>query len=114
MGLHGERDVVERGEVAEDAGDLERAREAHARARGVAQARDVGAGEADRAGVGPQLAGELADDSVVLPAPFGPMSAWISPVATSRSTPSVATSAAEALGQPCASRAAAQPCRGLA
>src|SRR4051794_25254432 len=34
---------------------------------------------------------EISPISVVLPAPFGPMSAWISPAWTSRPTASVAT-----------------------
>ena len=60
--LHRERDVVERGEFRIDAGDLERARQALARALRRGQRGDVLAGEADRAGVGPQVAGELADE----------------------------------------------------
>src|ERR1700674_519564 len=42
--------------------------------------------------------------SVVLPAPFGPMTAWVSPSCTSRSTPSVALSAPKLLCRPRASR----------
>ena len=38
--------------------------------------------------------------SVDLPAPFGPMMAWISPARTSRSTPLVATTASKALRRP--------------
>src|SRR3970282_2015160 len=60
--LHGEPDVAQRGEVAVYAGDLERAREAAARALRRRQARHVLAREADAAGVGPQVARELADE----------------------------------------------------
>ena len=62
VGLHGQRDVVERAEVAKDAGDLERAGQAALRARGRDRRGDVRAGEADRARVGAQVAGELADE----------------------------------------------------
>src|SRR3546814_18679594 len=41
--------------------------------------------------------------SVVLPAPLGPMRAWISPGRTVRSTPSDACSAPKALCSPCSS-----------
>jgi hypothetical protein len=60
--LHGKRHVVERAEVAIDAGDLERAREALARALRRRQAGDVLAREADVPRVGPQVARELADE----------------------------------------------------
>ena len=60
--LHRERDVVERGEVAVDAGDLERPREAAVRARRRAERGDVFAGEPDVPAVRPQIAGELADE----------------------------------------------------
>src|SRR5436190_8329513 len=42
--------------------------------------------------------------SVVLPAPFGPITACVSPSRTSRSTPSVACSAPNALRNPLTSR----------
>src|SRR5258706_8563397 len=41
---------------------------------------------------------------VVLPAPLGPMTAWVSPSSTSRSTPSVARSATKLLYRPSTSR----------
>ena len=59
--LHRERDVVERGELAEDAGDLERARDAERAPAAPARAANVVAGEADRAGIRAQFAGELPD-----------------------------------------------------
>src|SRR3546814_14069698 len=43
---------------------------------------------------------------VDLPAPLGPISAWISPGSTARSTPSVAFKAPKALCRPCSSRSA--------
>ena len=52
MGLHGERDIVERGEIRQQRGDLERAREPEPRALVGGQAGDVAAGETDRAGSG--------------------------------------------------------------
>ena len=60
--LHGERHVVERREVEEQRGDLERAREPEAgcAARPAAPVMSL-AGEADAAGVGRDLAGQLAD-----------------------------------------------------
>ena len=61
-GEHRQRYVVQRGEVAVDAGDLERAREALLRALRCRQARHVLARETDAAGVGPQVARELADE----------------------------------------------------
>ena len=54
--------LSQRAELGVDAGDLERAREALARAPRRGQRGDVLAGEADRAGVGAQVAGELADE----------------------------------------------------
>src|SRR3989442_5844891 len=61
MRLHGERHVLQRGELGIDAGDLERARQALARALRRRKGGDVLAGEADAAGVGAQISGELAD-----------------------------------------------------
>ena len=60
MGLHGQRHVVEGGELAQHRGDLEGTRqsEPHPGMRG--QARDVAAGEMDGTGVGLEGAGELA------------------------------------------------------
>src|SRR3546814_14917343 len=43
---------------------------------------------------------------VDLPAPLGPISAWISPGSTARSTPSVAFKAPKALCRPCSSSSA--------
>ena len=59
--LHRERHVVERGEIVEQRGDLERAREPELAAPVDRQRGDVVAGEADAAGVRRDLAGELAD-----------------------------------------------------
>src|SRR5262245_21532242 len=42
--------------------------------------------------------------SVVLPAPLGPITAWISPGRTARATPSVATTPPNRLVSPCVSR----------
>ena len=61
MRLHRERDVVERGEIEEQRGDLERAREPELAAAVGRQRGDVVAVETDAAGVGRDLAGELAD-----------------------------------------------------
>ena len=52
---------------------------------------DVGAVEHDPATVGGEARPTSWWTSVVLPAPLGPMSAWISPRSTSSETPSVAT-----------------------
>src|SRR6185312_1521390 len=62
MRLHRERDVVEHREVEKERGDLERAGEPEMAAPPRRQARDVGAGEADAAGIGRQLAAELGDE----------------------------------------------------
>src|SRR3989442_15696999 len=61
MRLHRERHVFEGGELGINAGDLERARQALARALRRREGGDVLAREADAAGVGTQVAGELAD-----------------------------------------------------
>src|SRR5262249_24297098 len=61
MRLHRERDVVERGEIGKQRGDLERAREPQLAAAPARQASDVAAREADAAVVGGELAGKLAD-----------------------------------------------------
>src|SRR5690242_4118509 len=52
MRLHGEGDVVERGEIKKKGGDLKRAREAEQAAAMNRQRRDVAAGEADAPGIG--------------------------------------------------------------
>ena len=59
--LHGERDIVERGEIGKQRGDLERAREPEHAAAVDRQRRDVAAVEPDAPGVGRDLAGQLAD-----------------------------------------------------
>src|SRR5206468_7642884 len=60
--LHRERDVLERREAGIDAGDLERARQAFARAPGRRQAGDVLARESDGPGVGAQGTRERVDE----------------------------------------------------
>jgi hypothetical protein len=91
--LHRQRHVVERAEVAVDAGDLEGAREALARAL-RARAASVMSSAPKRTW---PLSGRSSPESclmkVVLPAPFGPITACVSPSRTSKSTPSVAISA---------------------
>ena len=59
--LHGQRDIVERGEIAEQRGDLERARQPQQAAAMDRPRGDVGAVEEDAAGVRRDFAGELAD-----------------------------------------------------
>src|SRR6516165_12541062 len=61
MGLHGERHVVEDGEIEEQRGDLERAGEAELAAAVGRQGGHVAAFETDAPGIGGDLAGELAD-----------------------------------------------------
>ena len=61
MRLHRQRDIVERGEIAKDAGDLERAGDAESGAADGTKPRDIAAGEMDRPGVGMQFADELRD-----------------------------------------------------
>ena len=61
MRLHGERDVVQRGEIEEQRGDLERARQPELATAPARQRRDIAAVEANAPGVGHDLAGELAD-----------------------------------------------------
>ena len=61
MRLHGERHVVERGEIGKQRGDLERAGEPEPAAAIGRQRGDVAAAEANAAGVGRELADELAD-----------------------------------------------------
>ena len=52
MRLHGQRHIVEGGELAQHRGDLEGARQAEPHPRMRRQARDVAAGELDGAGIG--------------------------------------------------------------
>ena len=61
MGLRRERDIVGGGEIGEQRGDLERARQAQRAAPPRRQARDVAAGELMRAAMRHEMAGELAD-----------------------------------------------------
>src|SRR5207245_7444270 len=61
VSLDGERDVVERRELAKDARDLVRASETTPGARERRQRGHALAREADRAGVRPELTGELTD-----------------------------------------------------
>src|SRR6516162_1997269 len=62
MGLHGERHVVEDGEIEEQRGDLERAGKTELAAAVGRQGRHVAAFETDASGIGGDLAGELADE----------------------------------------------------
>ena len=61
MGLGRQRDVVERAEVGQQRGDLERSRQPERAAPPGRQPGDVAAGQADHAGMRRQLSGELAD-----------------------------------------------------
>ncbi len=61
MGLRRQRDIVERGEIGQQRGDLERARQPERAAPIGRQPGDVPAGEVDGAGIRQQLPGELAD-----------------------------------------------------
>ena len=61
MCLHGERDVVERAETAEQRGDLERARDAEEAAAVNGEGGDVAAVEADAAALRRSLAGQERD-----------------------------------------------------
>ena len=61
MRLHGERNIVERGEIVEQRSDLERAREPELAAPVDRQGGDVMAVEADAAGIRRDLAGQFAD-----------------------------------------------------
>jgi hypothetical protein len=60
--LHGQHHVLERRKIRVDAGDLKGARQPLARTLRSGERGDVLAGEADRAGVGTQLARELGDE----------------------------------------------------
>ena len=60
-GLDAERDILDHREIGEDAGDLERPRQAEAGARMGRQGRDVAAGEADLPGIGAQASADLVD-----------------------------------------------------
>jgi hypothetical protein len=61
MRLRRERDVVRRREVRQQAGDLERTRQAEPAALIGRQPRDLAAGEMNGAGIRHQLPGQLAD-----------------------------------------------------
>ena len=61
MGLRRERDIVGRGEIRQQRGDLERARQPEPAAPIGRQPGDVAAGEMNGAGIRHQLPGELAD-----------------------------------------------------
>ncbi len=61
MRLHGERHIVERGEIGKQRGDLERAREPEPAAALDAEMRDVGSVEADAAILRRNLAGQESD-----------------------------------------------------
>ena len=109
MRLHRQRDIVERGELAKQRGDLERAGDAERRAAGRAEARDVALrqnGSCRHRGAVRRRAGT----SVVLPAPFGPMTAWISPGMTVSVTSPSASSPPNRLVSP-AVASSAQPSR---
>ncbi len=99
MRLHRQRDIVERREFAKQRRDLKRARDAERRSSVRGEARDVASGEMNRAGIRAQSAGQ-AETSVVLPAPFGPMTAWISPGMTVSVTSASASSPPNRLVSP--------------
>ncbi|MGY4318020.1 hypothetical protein ACVWW1_007347 [Bradyrhizobium sp. JR3.5] len=61
MRLRRERDVVDRGKILQQRGDLERARQPEPAALVGRQARDVAAGKPDGSGIRHHLPGELAD-----------------------------------------------------
>ena len=61
MGLGGERDIVGSRKIRQQAGDLERARQAEPAALIGRQPRDLAAGEVNGAGIRHQLPGQLAD-----------------------------------------------------
>ncbi len=109
--LHRQHDVAQRREVVGKRRDLEGATEtALARA-----ATDCAVTSWPNSRTVP-ASGLIAPDScwisVVLPAPFGPISAWILPALRSSVTPSVAFSAPKVLVRPSTARTA-QPWRGL-
>ena len=111
MRLHGERDVLERGEIRKQRRDLERARQAELAAALHRQRGDVVAAELDAPGVGRDLAGELADQRGLA----GAVRADDRRAARRRATSSAIVvggdDAAEALGQALDPRAARQPRR---
>ena len=61
MGLHGERDIVERGEIGKQRGDLKRARQPEPASSIGGMAGDVAAVEADAAAIGCNLAAQQRD-----------------------------------------------------
>ena len=61
MRLRGQRDIVGRGEIRQQRGDLERARQPQRAAAIGRQLGDVAAGEPDAAGMRHQMPGQLAD-----------------------------------------------------
>ena len=92
MRLHRQRDIVERRELAKQRGDLKRARNAERRSSRRAGKREMSRPAkwiAPASGRNPPASAET---SVVLPAPFGPMTAWISPGMTVSVTSASASS----------------------
>ena len=77
--LRRERHILEAGEVGIDAGDLERVGDAAPHPAKGGQAGDVLAVESDPAAGWLAMRPEIRLTKVVLPAPFGPMTARISP-----------------------------------
>ena len=99
--LHRQRHVLQRGEAGHDGGDLEAMRARPSRAR--RRQRASRSRPARRRGSARHRARSVPLIwwiSVVLPAPFGPMTAWISPGATSSETSSVTASPPKRLRRP--------------
>ena len=104
--LHAEPQVLPHAERREQAGDLERSRQPAIRDRFGRQALDVRARPASRCRASGANMPETMLNSVVLPAPLGPISACSRRSAIARSTASTAVNAAEALGYADAARRA--------
>ena len=100
MRLHGERHVVERREVEEQRGDLERAREPQRRCAARPAARVMSRPSKRMRPASGAISPVSWPISVVLPAPFGPMMACSSPRGTSSAMSSEATTPPKRLLRP--------------
>ena len=100
LALQRDADVLAHGQMREHRRNLERAHEAHPRDGGRPRAGDVVAvvEDAARAWASRKCVSRL--KQVVLPAPFGPISAWMVPRRTSRSTSLTATKPLNSLVSP--------------
>ena len=91
MGLNRKGHVVQGGKIFEDACDLEGSSQPQGAATVFRDVSNVAIFEEYSSGIRFEGSGKLGNQ-VVFPAPFGPMTAWISPASTSMESSWIATS----------------------